>query len=154
MTSLAAYISKTWNNNASGTSFKWRRRENFPRKHSFCGSPGLKVQTPLQIFKEFLAHVVEETNRYVELMLITLSSVYQCCSADWEGKEPWPEVAARDSSSVTATLVWRSSWSWAGSVGSLLVTQSGSCDCPWHIIVCRQNDRIPSCSVHLSSSAI
>lgn len=56
----------------------------FPRKYFFCGIPGLKVglgeePMPLQIFKEFitddiLAYIVQETNRYAELVLITLSN--------------------------------------------------------------------------------
>lgn len=56
-----------------------------PRKHSFSGNPGLKVTlgegaTPLDIFKvfvtdEILSHIMDETNSYVELMLITLQSI-------------------------------------------------------------------------------
>lgn len=82
---LPAHVTRTCSHNAQGTpSFKWRRLENVPHKHSFSGNPGLKVTlgdgaTPLEIFKVFvtddISHIVEETNRYVELMLITLQSI-------------------------------------------------------------------------------
>lgn len=76
---------KHWNSNALETAaFKWRSREKVPRKHSFCDVPGLKVElhesTPLEVFKEFitdelLAHVVEETNRYVRVDTTYLHSI-------------------------------------------------------------------------------
>lgn len=72
---LPVYVSKTRNSNAPGTdSFKCSRKEEVPRKHSFCGNPGLKVA--LDIFKEFVAeellvYILEETNRYAELMHVT-----------------------------------------------------------------------------------
>lgn len=83
---LSVHVTKTWNSNAPGTpDFRWRRAENVPRKHSFSGCPGVKValnedSTSLDIYQEFMteeliSYIVEETNRYVELIHIALSIV-------------------------------------------------------------------------------
>jgi len=78
---LSVHVNKTWNSNAPGTpDFRWRRRENVPRKYSFSGTPGVKVDlaedsSPLAVYREFITDelidfIVEETNRYVELIRI------------------------------------------------------------------------------------
>ncbi|ROT63945.1 hypothetical protein C7M84_018134 [Penaeus vannamei] len=72
---LARYLERIVYRNAPGTpNFRWRKKDNFPRKVAFSGDPGFKVpltveSTPLDIFSylmtdDVIDHIVSETNLY------------------------------------------------------------------------------------------